>query len=152
MLESTLASLTCTGSLGDLKFPLDCVTNMYDTSPLTPFKGEIKPFVQVDIDNKTLESLFDLHPSLENSLDLNELVSGAVVPGAAVDNPPVSQLGQPATSPLGVPASAPVSSHSGTSAVDLVTLSSAATSQALAEIERQQAGTASATRMARSLE
>eukprot|EP00916_Digyalum_oweni_P000703 GHVL01001343.1.p1 GENE.GHVL01001343.1~~GHVL01001343.1.p1 ORF type:complete len:394 (+),score=35.58 GHVL01001343.1:256-1437(+) len=104
---------------------------MYDTSPLTPFKGETKPsFLHVELDNKTLESLFDLHPSLENSFDYSELVSESGGGGGAV----VVSASQ-AHSPPGVPDSAVVTSPVASSA-DLLTLSSAATSQHLAEIER----------------
>jgi hypothetical protein len=105
---------------------------MYDTAPLTPFKGETKPFLHVEIDSKTLESLFDLHPSLENSFDLSEFVSSAAVVGSG----PTTAQSVAATSPQGVPDSATVTSPVASSA-DLVTLSSAATSQHLAEIERR---------------
>lgn len=107
---------------------------MYDTvSPLAPFKGETKPFLHVGFDTKTLESLFDLHPSFETSLDLSDYVTG-------VSNP-VAGGGVVATSPPGVPDSSVVTSPVASSPAELLTLSSAATSQHLAEIERQQPGT-----------
>lgn len=100
---------------------------MYDTSPLTPFKGETKPFLHVEFDNKALDSLFDLHPSLENSFDFSEFVpvSGCVVATEA-------------NSPPGVPDSAVVNSPVASSA-DLHTLSSADLSEHLERIERQSA-------------
>lgn len=96
---------------------------MFDTSPLFLAKGETKPFLHVDLDNKTLESWFDLHPSLENSFDLNDFVTSAVSESAGRDTL--------------VPDSVVLTATVASSATDLLTLSSAATSQHLAEIERR---------------
>lgn len=93
---------------------------MYDTSPLFLPKGETKPFLHVEIDNKTLESLFDLHPSLETSFDLTDLVASAT--GESSHSPPVRSV---------------VTASVASSAADLPTLSSADTSQHLAELERR---------------
>ena len=123
--DPSLTALTCPADIGEFFESVQ----MYDTSPLTPFKGETKPFLHVEIDNKTLESLFDLHPSLENSFDLTAFVASAVSGGEHAAN-----------SPSGIPDSAVVTSPVASSATDLLTLSSAATSQHLAEIERHTGG------------
>lgn len=124
--EATLAALTCAAGLSDYYESVQ----MYDTTPFTPFRGETKQFLHVEIDNKTLESLFDLHPSLENSFDLTEFVSSASAIGIGSNGEQIV-----ATSPTEVPDSAMVNAPV-TSSADFVTLSSAATSQHLAEIER----------------
>lgn len=99
---------------------------MFDTSPLILSKGETKPFLHVDLaDSKTLESLFDLHPSLETSFDLTEFVTSTAPEVGVVRETPVAADSVVLTATV---ASSPA---------DLLTLSSAATSQHLAEIERR---------------
>lgn len=104
---------------------------MYDTSPHYPLKGEIRQLWPEDISTKELESLFDLDPALEESLDFSEFDTNTELP------PPPSRVG---TAP-GVPDSAvvttPVVTRGGGDSVNLLTLTAAATTEHLAKLEGQ---------------
>lgn len=99
---------------------------MYDTSPHSQLKGEIRQLWPEDIRIKDLESLFDLDPALEESLDFSDLDT------ANATNP----VGAPTSV---VPDSAVVTTSvaTGAGSVNLLTLTAAATTEHLARLEGQ---------------
>lgn len=87
---------------------------MYDTSPHSPLKGDTRQLWPGDISTKDLESLFDLDPALEETLDFSEFNTN---PGGVAPAVPDS---------AGVPTTV-------TAPVDLLTL----TTEHLASLESQ---------------
>ncbi|XP_076449759.1 uncharacterized protein LOC143286076 [Babylonia areolata] len=94
---------------------------MYDTSPHSPLKGEVRQLWPEDISTKELESWFDLDPALEESLDFSELDSN----------------NNPAEATPVVPDSAAVTQVPAGGCVDLLTLTAAVTTEHLAQLEGQ---------------
>eukprot|EP00745_Piridium_sociabile_P027182 TRINITY_DN4378_c0_g1_i2.p2 TRINITY_DN4378_c0_g1~~TRINITY_DN4378_c0_g1_i2.p2 ORF type:complete len:348 (-),score=68.81 TRINITY_DN4378_c0_g1_i2:650-1693(-) len=98
---------------------------MYDTSPHSPLKGDVHQLWPEDIRIKELESLFDLDPALEESLDFGEFDTAN--PNLVGAPPPV------------VPDSAVVTTSvaTGGGSVNLLTLTAAATTEHLLRLEGQ---------------